>query len=352
MVVLIWWLALWFQRAEALEFQNRVHDFGTLREQAGTVTHTFTFTNRAGRPVRIISVQAACGCTTPAWSDQPVQPGKSGFVRTTFDPTGRPGYFQKTITVNTDLPAPHTTVILTLTGNVSSGPTPVSELAVQRGALRFRTEAFNMGTVHNNRPPASKEFEVLNAGAGAVHFTGAESPSHIRVLHPEVLQAGQRGLITVLYDGKKKNGYGFFAERITLLTDQPDEPRLDIALYATLEEFFAELSDEEKARAPRLVLNPVEADMGVISRQQTKEVTVQLKNAGKKDLHIRAWQTNCDCVEARAETTVIKPQAVAPFTVRWTGEGRSGTQLKAITIYSGDPVNPVQKLVLTGVVEE
>jgi hypothetical protein len=44
-------------------------------------------------------VQASCGCTTPVWTKEPIEYGKKGEVTVTYNTTGRPGAFTKTITV-------------------------------------------------------------------------------------------------------------------------------------------------------------------------------------------------------------------------------------------------------------
>jgi hypothetical protein len=49
-------------------------------------------------PLKIISVNASCGCTTPKWSQELIQPGKKGFIKVTFNSAGKEGKVQKTIT--------------------------------------------------------------------------------------------------------------------------------------------------------------------------------------------------------------------------------------------------------------
>jgi hypothetical protein len=60
--------------------------------------HTFNFKNTGNLPLKIISVNASCGCTTPKWSTEVIQPGKKGFIRVKFDSKGKEGKLQKTIT--------------------------------------------------------------------------------------------------------------------------------------------------------------------------------------------------------------------------------------------------------------
>ena len=74
------------QLAEPLFFKEKIHDFGEIIEADGAVEFEFTFTNSSVRPVKILSVQASCGCTTPGWSAEPVAVGKTGFIKASFDP--------------------------------------------------------------------------------------------------------------------------------------------------------------------------------------------------------------------------------------------------------------------------
>jgi hypothetical protein len=66
--------------------------------EGDSVFHTFNFRNTGNLPLKIISVNASCGCTTPKWSTDIIQPGEKGFIRVKFDSKGKEGKLQKTIT--------------------------------------------------------------------------------------------------------------------------------------------------------------------------------------------------------------------------------------------------------------
>jgi hypothetical protein len=76
-----------------------IHDFGTIKEANGAVSHTFKIKNEGKAPLIISKVSASCGCTTPEYTTEPISPGKTGEIKVTFDPKGRPAPFTKTIYV-------------------------------------------------------------------------------------------------------------------------------------------------------------------------------------------------------------------------------------------------------------
>lgn len=83
-------------------FDQTTYDFGTIQESKGPVSHTFQFTNQGDANLTIIEATAQCGCTRPEYSEKPVGPGKKGTVKVTYNPLGRPGSFQKTVTIRTN----------------------------------------------------------------------------------------------------------------------------------------------------------------------------------------------------------------------------------------------------------
>lgn len=85
-----------------MTFDEKTHDFGTIKEADGPVTHIFEFTNTGNEPLVILAVNASCGCTRPEYPKEPIKPGKKGEIKVTFNPAGRPGEFSKDIKVRTN----------------------------------------------------------------------------------------------------------------------------------------------------------------------------------------------------------------------------------------------------------
>lgn len=104
------------QKSAKIQFEQVSHDFGTFPEDKKNVTYEFKFKNTGNAPLVINRVTASCGCTTPEWTKEPVAPGKTGYVKATYNPLGRPGAFNKTVTVFTNTPEQN--VRLTIKGIV------------------------------------------------------------------------------------------------------------------------------------------------------------------------------------------------------------------------------------------
>ncbi|MDR2139875.1 MAG: DUF1573 domain-containing protein [Tannerella sp.] len=92
------------------------YDFGDINEADGPVSHIFTILNNGELPLVISRVQAACGCTTPEWTKEPIAPGKTGEVKVIYDPKGRPNKFNKTVSIYSNGSTGSYT--LTIRGNV------------------------------------------------------------------------------------------------------------------------------------------------------------------------------------------------------------------------------------------
>ena len=86
---------------ENMKFQSESHDFGTI-EEGPAADYIFTFTNTGKEDLVIQRVQPSCGCTTPDWTKEPVKPGESGMIKASYGTQGRPGPFEKTMTVFTN----------------------------------------------------------------------------------------------------------------------------------------------------------------------------------------------------------------------------------------------------------
>ncbi len=81
-----------------MEFKRVHHDFGPMMDNE--IHHTsFEFTNTGSDPLEIINLNADCGCTVPELDKKLYMPGESGVIEVTFDPEGKVGDLNRSITI-------------------------------------------------------------------------------------------------------------------------------------------------------------------------------------------------------------------------------------------------------------
>lgn len=81
-----------------IEFDRTEFDFGTIL-QGEVVSYTFHFTNTGNAPLIITNVDKSCGCTAGDYPRTPIEPGKKGEVKITYDSKGHHGIQNKALIV-------------------------------------------------------------------------------------------------------------------------------------------------------------------------------------------------------------------------------------------------------------
>ena len=348
--LMVWSMIVVGQLAEPIVFTEKMHDFGSIAENGGNVDTEFTFINKSGRPIKILTVQPSCGCTTPQWTREAVEDGKTGVIKASFDPRGKSGYFNKSITVTTDYEG--SPITLAIKGNVESQlkSKDESDFDVANGALRTRVSTLNIGKIFLNKDNGPWSFDVLNGGKSSLTFAEVKSPAYIKVILPKELKAGERGILKIQYDAKMKNAYGFASDNIEIMTNDTESPLKTFSVFATVEEFFPPITAAALEVAPILKIENADIKFGDLQETATLQREVVVSNQGKKELSIRALQPNCTCLTVSADVMVLKPSQSTKIRISFLPKGRPGIQNKSIAIYSNDPRNPVQRITLSGYV--
>lgn len=83
------------------EWAEKQADLGNI-PQGTPVTHEFTVNNTGGEPLTIRDAKITCHCITTDWQRDPIAPGKSGWVKVTFD-AETAGEFYRFVPVSTSV---------------------------------------------------------------------------------------------------------------------------------------------------------------------------------------------------------------------------------------------------------
>lgn len=340
------------QQLQSITFEEPNHDFGAIKEVDGNAEFDFKFKNTSTEPVKIVNVRASCGCTTPNWTHEEVAPGGEGFIKAIYNTHNRPGPFHKTLTVTTSQ-AQNNTIILRISGQVEPKPRTVEDdLPTLLGGIRVKYRAFNMGKVLNNAT-AEKEFDVYNASENPITFNKEiEGPAYVKLtFKPETLAPKEKGKIVVDYNAKERNDLGFMSDNIVFTTNEEgDNARKSMSVYADINEYFPPMTDEEMEAAAHLSIKESVHDFGSITSGDVVETNFTLTNVGKSDLNIRKTKASCGCTVPELAKMDLKPGESVDLKVTFNTYGRRGNQIKTVTIYSNDPLKPIQKVTIKATV--
>ncbi len=326
-----------------LQFNEKIHDFGTIEETGGEATHRFIFRNISEDTVTILMVNASCGCTTPGWTEAPIPPGGAGYIEAAYNPFNRPGNFYKSLTVNTSHPKEEI-ILLNIKGHVNPRLRTVEDdFPSKLGPLRMKSSMVNMGRVLTAPIPTRGGIKVYNDSEHPVVFTGEfEGPSYIRPAFTQDTLATKSFFdLDFFYDGKARNEWGFVSDQVTVYYNHEGARNpIQISFFSNIEEFFDDKSLEALEKAPKIKISENLYDFGVATQGKVLTQSIKIENLGKSVLNIRHIQTNCECLKVSVPAMDIASGASANMEVIFETDKIKGTQQKMITIFSNDPQNP------------
>ncbi len=343
---------LLFAQQPVITFEKTDHDFGKINEADGRVTTIFTFKNEGMAPLVLSNVRASCGCTTPTWTKTPIEPGQTGDITVTYNPNGRPGRFQKTITITSNASEP--TKKLTIRGEVI----PKTQQSVNRfpqkmgDALAAHTRVLTYGSVLNTTN-ITKSIEYTNNSDKEITvevLLNDKEPWIDAQVALKTVKPKEVGQLHVNVDGTKAKVWGLQNSYIYLVVNGKRQltDEYKITLSYSIEEDF---SGVDKKAAPILEVASREINLGTLDAGSKVNKTITLKNAGLNPLFVRSINNNADEIKVTAPKSAIKSGKSQAVKLQITTGQEVGTFRKQIDIITNDPANPHTRVTLVWMVK-
>ncbi len=330
--------------AQKIKFDNTTHDYGTLKEEAGKVETKFEFTNTGDKALKIVTVRPSCGCTASDWSRGEIAPGEKGYVTAVYTTKGRPGAFNKAITVTTNDPDNPNTIIF-IKGKVTPREKTKADLYPRKmGNLRMKTNHMAFMEVHTD-DVVTDSIGIYNAWDKPMDLSFGMVPKHVSAKAvPATLEAGAEGYIIFTYDVSQKNDWGLVFERFYLMTNDEKQPRKQLHVSAKIMEDFSNLSEEDMKNAAKVSYNKIRHNFGDVKSGTSVTYNFGIKNEGKSNLIIRKVKASCGCTATKPGKKELAPGEETELKVSFNTRGINGKQHKTVTVITNDPKNPVQIL--------
>ena len=336
-----------------ITFEKTEHDFGKINEGDGRVTTEFIFTNEGMAPLVLSNVRASCGCTTPSWTKEPIEPGQKGSIKVTYNPNGRPGKFQKTVTITSN--ASEATKRVYIKGEViPKAAKPANKYKVEVGPLSMKSKELDLGKVIKGQN-----------GIGELEYANLKKEEHTVALAVNAADAfliNQVSLPTI-----KENETGKFIFSIETLDnklygpvevyayvvidgkkEQTDAYKLTIK--ANVVEDFSQMTVEQKQNAPIIELQ-AEQNAGTIAAGKTLKFLFPLKNSGVNPLEIRRIYSTDKALNIKAPKA-IKSGKKGNVNLNIDTKGmEAGAYTREVVVITNDYMNPIMSVKINFTVE-
>lgn len=330
-------MPLWaFSQKPVIEFKATSHNFGTVSESGGKVSHTFTFKNTGETPLILTNVRAGCSCSVPKWSRAPIAPGATGNIEVAFDPRSRPGSFVKSITVNSNSTKP--TISLTIRGNVSrKAASPFDGYKHDFGVVKTVSNSVNLGNILHSKQ-VNRSIPIINSGKETVEMSVKTSSTAITVsVTPVSLKKGEKGSIQLSYDPAKRDDWGFVTDQLTVFENGAEKGKIQVT--ATISEDFSAYNNNFE-KAPVMTLKEVEATLSDLEPNKEYKHNFYIENSGETELIIRKIKPSNSTTIVEIAKNVIKPGKKVKATMTFkTGNTKKKTEIVQFT--SNAPQTPI-----------
>ncbi|MCK5838740.1 MAG: DUF1573 domain-containing protein [Bacteroidales bacterium] len=219
-----------------------------------------------------------------------------------------------------------------------------------QGNLKFHSNRTQLRGITNTET-RTDSIEFYNNWDKPMTLKLKETPSHIKAkLSTDLIQPEQEGKIYITYDARIKNDYGQCVDYLKLLTSDTLMPEKRLVINPVIKEDFSVLTPEERANAPKIVIDEKEFDFGEVKVGVKVEHDFSFRNEGKSDLIIRKTKAGCGCTATKPEKTVLKPGESSKITLIFNTARRSGKQNKSVTVTINDPEQPTIILRMKGTI--
>lgn len=337
----------------SVRWLGTTHDFGAFKEDDGKVTCQFRFVNDGPDAVSIRAARASCGCTAPSFTKTPIAAGDTGVVTVRFNPTGRPGRFSKSVTMDLagETKIPRQTLVIRGVV-IGSSNTLRSRYPIEAGSVKLRTTQLPFGTVLKGKAK-SAFLEVYNASESPVSPEWEGVPEYIRIASSDAgeIPPGEQAVYSFVLTPGATALYGILADSVFMRV--PGEQPLKIDLTAILEEDFSRLTPGERQKAPVASIGEDRVNFGEIALQGGPvSGTFTISNNGKSDLLLRRIYTIDPGVTVYAPADKVKKGKSMDVTVTVDPSRLPGDILNArIQVITNDPDNPIVIVRAVGVVK-
>lgn len=318
-----------------------MHSFGQIEWKHPAIVQ-YTITNTGNKPLVLTEVEPDCACSVAQWTKTPIAPGEKGFVSVTFDAQSL-GHFHKSVAIYTNA-EPHLVylkfegeVVLQIKDFTKNYPYLIGQIRVDRNTLDFPDMQYGEHPVMH--------IGVVNLSDRPYEPVLMHLPPYLQMnVEPNVLQKGEKGIITLTLNSEKLTDLGLTQASVYLARFAGDKvgEENEIPVSAVLLPDFSNMTDKDKVNAPIISLSAKNLDMSALLTKKTKaHQDITLTNTGRSALQINKLQVFHPAVGVSLKKSLLQPGESTRLrvSVNKNNIGKKRRQLRLLMI-TNDPKQP------------
>ena len=327
--IIILALSIVFTMSGEVVFTETAHDFGRINEKDGIVTHEFIYKNIGDDTVSIRSIRSSCGCTTAKHNSAILQPGDSNILAVHYNPSGRPGHFEKIVSVN-----------------LSDGSHPRLTIT---GMMRFNKMTALVGDVKQGRRSTASIIGYNNSNDTLhLHFGNSTSKNLTYYAEPSIVAPGETTAISLTFHPDRDAEIG----RLDISIPLYDKDKRIEGLGAVGQVVAQEPDKRNFTKSPQL--NTLDRlDCTPIKTGATKKIELKISNIGKTDLKISGATTLDKALRIKKFPKLLKPGKEGKIIIELDASLLENPNLlnSSIIIFSNDAAHPTRQVRIVGTTE-
>ncbi|MFI3321189.1 MAG: DUF1573 domain-containing protein [Rikenellaceae bacterium] len=338
-----------------MSFNSTKVDLGVIKEEDGSVTIPFSFKNIGQTPIIINTVSTSCGCTTTSYPREPIMAGATAIIEVTYDPLGRPGFFDKKIYIMSGNRRKHN--VLTITGEVEERPKGVSD-----------AYPYSLG---NSILASSSFIEFGQIPIGYSHTLSLDiynnSDKEVVISTPKVsdmaefsyyiaqpkLKPKEATQLIVTIDINNSIICSLYSEKIPIFIDGKLTPSSEIKVNGISIPDISKIEIKSGEHTPAVYLPDVYHHFLVVYQNQNPTREFIIENEGQGELEIKQIiVSDKDKIGCYMKSYKITPMSSEVIIVQFKAGEDIGRFSGTVNIITNDPSFPLQEIRIAANVKE
>lgn len=326
--------------AQGIEATSQVIDCGQVVFKH-PVTAEFEVQNRGNHALRITDVKTSCGCTSVDYPKGDIAVGDKFTVRATYD-AQQMGHFHKQVGLYSQQGGQP--LMLTLKGVVVEEVVDfVGDYPFLMGDLKADRNNIEFDDVNRGDRPLQK-IHIFNTGSTTVEPVVMHLPKYLKAdVSPSKIAPKHSGIVTLTLDSRQLGDFGLTQTSVFLGMKPGDKvaTEKEISVSAVLLPGFANMTEQERALAPQMVLSVGDLNLGAFGNKKKLKGEIAITNQGQSVLHIRSLQMFTEGLKVSLNKTKILPGEEARLKVTATQKDLKTVRSQPrILMITNDPNQP------------